>query len=169
MLHTYRLAVPFLLLGVLDGAGPTRTPLVRVVDLSIGEERPVELCDGSRVSVRLAGVEEIRDPVRDAVRSARATVEVDGVRAVLTSSTYHLPVTVGTARVDCPVTKGYLSNATQDAWGLVEDARLRLWPAASPAIDPATFACPVVQAWFASDTQMANEPTFVDGGERPAC
>ena len=30
-----------------------------------------------------------------------------------------------------------------------------------------TFIYPAKQAWFASPTQMANEPTYVDGGERP--
>jgi hypothetical protein len=41
-----------------------------------------------------------------------------------------------------------------------------LWPAGSPWITPGTFLYPVKQKWFAADTQMANEPVFVDGGER---
>ena len=55
----------------------------------------------------------------------------------------------------------------QNAWALEKDARLRLWPAGSPWIEPGTFSYPVRQRWFASDTQMANEPVYVDGAELP--
>ncbi|MCA9132619.1 MAG: peptidoglycan DD-metalloendopeptidase family protein, partial [Planctomycetales bacterium] len=51
-------------------------------------------------------------------------------------------------------------------WGLDKDARLRLWPASSPLVRPETFCYPVKQKWFATDTQMANDPVYVDGGER---
>src|SRR5205823_13601683 len=47
-------------------------------------------------------------------------------------------------------------------------ARIRLWPAGSPWIDPTSFLYPARQRWFASSTQMANEPTYVDGGEQPS-
>jgi hypothetical protein len=33
---------------------------------------------------------------------------------------------------------------------------------------PGTFVYPARQRWFASATQMANEPVYVDGGEEPA-
>jgi murein DD-endopeptidase MepM/ murein hydrolase activator NlpD len=145
---------------------PTRTPLVQVIDLNIGESQEVELCNGEKARVKLLDVQETRDTLRDAVRVARVEVEVNGQPITLTSSTYHLPSTVAGVQIDCPVTKGYLRNST-DAWGLVKDARLRLWPAGSPLVAPGTFVYPVKQCWFASDTQMANEPVFVDGGERP--
>jgi hypothetical protein len=48
---------------------------------------------------------------------------------------------------------------------LEKDARLRLWPAGSPRERPGTFGYPVRQRWFASSTQMANEPVYVDHGE----
>jgi murein DD-endopeptidase MepM/ murein hydrolase activator NlpD len=54
-----------------------------------------------------------------------------------------------------------------DAWGLEKDARLRLWPAEGPLIDVNTFMYPARQRWFATNTQMANEPSHVDGGEKP--
>src|SRR5581483_4905087 len=54
-----------------------------------------------------------------------------------------------------------------DACGLDKDARVRLWPAGSPWINPGTLRYPARQRWFASDTHMANEPVFVDGGENP--
>jgi len=34
-------------------------------------------------------------------------------------------------------------------------------------MEPGTFTYPVKQRWFASDTQMSNQPVFVDGGETP--
>src|SRR6266545_404561 len=144
-----------------------RTPLVRVVDLNIGEAHQVKLSSGKTVAVKLIEVKEIRDSVRSAVRRAEVTVEVDGQRGQLVSATYHLPTALGPVQIDCPITKGYYSNTNADAWGLVKDARLRLWPADSPLVTPGTFLYPVKQRWFASATQMANEPTFVDGVERP--
>jgi len=96
-------------------------------------------------------------------------VEAAGREVSLISSTYHLPITVGNVQIDCPVTEGYTTNSSKDnAWGLTKAARLRLWPADSPWIRPGTFIYPVKQCWFATDTQMANVPTFVDGGELPS-
>jgi murein DD-endopeptidase MepM/ murein hydrolase activator NlpD len=86
----------------------------------------------------------------------------------LTSATYHLPVTIAGVQIDCPVTKGYVQpGARGNRWALEKDARLRLWPAGAPWIAPGTFVYPARQRWFASNTQMANEPVFVNGGERP--
>jgi murein DD-endopeptidase MepM/ murein hydrolase activator NlpD len=143
-------------------------PLLRVVDLSVGESQRVRLCDGREVTVKLLDLEERRDAVRDAVREARVRVEVDGKLVELVSATYHLPRTVGSVQIDCSITKGYYSNTTRDAWGLDKDARIRLWPADSPLLRPGTFGYPVKQRWFATLTQMGNEPTFVDGCERPS-
>ena len=92
---------------------------------------------------------------------------MDGQRAWLTSANYRLPVTVGKVRVDCPITKGYTKNSSSDAWGLEKDARLRLWPAGSPLMNPGTFVYPIRQRWFASSSQMANEPCYVDHGDQP--
>ncbi len=147
---------------------PTRTPLARAVDLDLGESAEVELCDGKKAGVKLLGLRETRDDIRSAVRRAQLTIEVNGQPATLTSAMYHLPVTLAGVRIDCPITKGILSNSNEDAWGLVKDARFRLWPADSPLVVPGSLVYPVEQRWFASGTQMANEPTFIDGGERPA-
>ncbi|MCK4965725.1 peptidoglycan DD-metalloendopeptidase family protein, partial [bacterium] len=59
------------------------------------------------------------------------------------------------------------SNTNQNSWGLEKDARLRLWPAGSPLLLAGSFGYPVKQRIFADDTQMANEPTYVDWGENP--
>ena len=154
----------------LNAADRTTTlePLFRSVDLQVNEQRELELVDGSRVRVKLLCVDEMRDALRGAVRRARVAVEINGESLVLTSAKYNLPVAFGGVQIDCPVTKGYVSNSRQgNPWGLLKDARLRIWPADSPWIKPGTFLYPVKQRWFASATQMANEPTYVDGGEVP--
>jgi len=166
-----RLLCVLLLLGPLAGPGfavpetdkPAMEPLLRVVDLRVGQEATVELCDGSQARVKLLDLVEKRDSLRNAVRRGVVTVEVNGHEATLTSATYHLPVTVGDVQIDCALTKGCLENG--DHWGLDADARFRLWPAGSPWIRPGTFTYPVRQKWFASYTLMANE---IGDGERPA-
>jgi murein DD-endopeptidase MepM/ murein hydrolase activator NlpD len=149
-------------------ASPARPTLSRTVDLNLGESVEVVLSDGKPATVKLVDLQETRDSVRDAVRLAEVTIEVNGQRKQIASANYRLPTNVGGVLVDCPITKGYYSNAHQDAWGLVKDARLRLWPAKSPLIEPGEFIYPVKQRWFATATQMANEPTYVDGVERPS-
>lgn len=146
---------------------PPIAPLVRIVDLSIGETRTVKLADGSSASVELQTLTEKRDSLRDAIREARVEIVLNGKPAALIAGNYQLPITVGGVRIDCSITRGYLSNSGRDSWGLKKDARFRLWPAGSPLMRPGTFGYPLRQRWFASGTQMANEPTFVDGGERP--
>jgi len=144
-------------------------PLVRVADLNVGESQTVELCDGSQAVVKLLDLKETRDDIRNAVRKAVATVDINGRTVSLVSSTYRLPTTIAGVQIDCPITKGYLQNSSKEnAWGLARDARIRLWPAGSPLMRPGTFVYPVRQRWFATDTQMANVPTFVDGGELPS-
>ncbi len=147
--------------------GPSKSePLVRVVDLNLGESTEVTLCDGSQVTVKLVDLQEARDEVSHAVRRAEVTVEVNGQQGTLVSATYHLPQTIGGVQIDCSVTRGYNENGSPSFWGLEKDARLRLWPAASPLVKPGTFTYPAKQKWFATDTQMANDPVYVDGGER---
>lgn len=148
---------------------PTRQPLARVVDLNVGESAEVVLCDGSKAAVKLLDLKETADDIRGAVRRAVATVQIGGVAGPTTivSGNYNLPVKAGSIQIDCPITKGYTRNANGDHWALTRDARLRLWPAGSPWMEPGTFVYPIKQRWFATHTQMANEPVFADGGERP--
>ncbi len=147
--------------AALSGADPA-TPIRRVVDLSVGETAEVTLGNGEAVRVRLLEVTETTDALRDAVIAAKAKVQVDGQEVWLSSANYQLPVTIGKVQVDCPITKGYYRNTGADTWGLVKEARLRFWPAGSPWIEPGTFTYPARQRWFASMTQMANEPCYVD-------
>lgn len=147
-------------------------PLHASVDLSLGETADVELPDGSRATLKLLGLKEAVDEVNGAVRRAEVDVEIDGRRTLLVSATYHLPTPVGRVQIDCPVTKGYTAKARKggsgsNVWGLEKDARFRIWPAGAPWIEPGSFSYPAAQRWFATLTQMANEPVFADGGDRP--
>jgi hypothetical protein len=147
---------------------PTLMPLVRTIDLNVGEAQEVELAGGKKATVKLLDLKEARDELRGAVRTAEVTVEVNGKKVTLVSANYRLPVTVAGVRIDCPVTKGFRERtSTGNVWGLDKDARLRLWPEGSPLMNPVTFRYPARQRWFASATQMANEPVHVDGGEVP--
>jgi murein DD-endopeptidase MepM/ murein hydrolase activator NlpD len=147
---------------------PSRTPLVRTVDLAIGESQSVTLANGKTATVKLLSLDEPRDPIRSGVREPRVRVEVNGSSTELISGNYNLPVEVGGVQVDCPITAGYRSNSGEDSWGLLKDARIRIWPSGSPWIEPESFVYPARQRWFASMTQMANEPAYVDGGESPS-
>jgi murein DD-endopeptidase MepM/ murein hydrolase activator NlpD len=151
---------------------PTLPSPFVAVDLAIGESQTVTLANGEQVTVKLVDVQDVRDTLRGAVRKSAVKVEVAGQPLTLGSGTYHLPVTAGKVQIDCPVTKGYVARANKtsaniDAWGLDKDARLRLWTAGQPVIDVKTFMYPARQAWFATGTQMANEPSYIDGGEKP--
>jgi len=140
-------------------------PLFRAVDIDVGATDTVQFSDGRRATVKLLSTSETRDKARSAIREARAEVEINGSRATLSCGNYRLPVTLGGVQVDCTVTKAYYQNTNHDHWGLEKDARLRLWPAGSPFMPPGAMVYPVRQRWFASRTQMGNEPTYVDAGE----
>jgi len=126
-------------------------PLLRTVDLNVGQEAEVTLCDGSTARIKLLDLNEQRDDLRQAVRTAQVNVLVNGRQVTLTSANYNLPVTVGSVQIDCTVTRGCVQPG-KTPWALDADARFRLWPAGSKWIRPGTFACPARQRWFASDT-----------------
>jgi len=153
--------------GITCSKTPTRKPLRVVIDLNIGESRKVKLNNGEIANVKLLDIIETRDEVCSAVRSVQVKVAVNGEEITLNSANYNLPVTAADVQIDCPITKGYYTNTNQESWGLEKDARLRLWSGGSPFIEPELFCYPVKQRWLANDTQMANEPTFVDWGEDP--
>jgi murein DD-endopeptidase MepM/ murein hydrolase activator NlpD len=157
-------AVPFFLF--FTNLAVAQQPLFRTVDIDVGTTDRVQFSDGKRATVKLLSTSETRDKARSAIREARADVEINGSRATLFCGNYRLPVTLGGVQVDCTLTKAYYQNTDHDHWGLVKDARLRLWPAGSPFMPPGSMVYPVRQRWFASRTQMANEPTYVDEGER---
>ena len=146
---------------------PTIPPTLRAVDLSIGESAEVTFADGSHAKATLLDLQEQRDTLSKAVRSARVHVEINGQKLWLTSANYNLPQTAGNVQVDCPITRGYNADSSENSWGLEKDARLRLWPAGASWIEPGTFVYPIKQRWFATMTQFSNEPTYVDGGDKP--
>lgn len=155
-------------LSVAEPARSALVALLRTADLNVGESHEIELDGGKKAVVKLIDLKETRDELRNAVRVAEVTVEVNGRKATLVSGNYRLPVTVAGVRIDCPVTKGFREGtSTGNVWELDKDARLRVWPEGSPLMNPGTFRYPAKQRWFASGTQMANEPVHVDGGEIP--
>src|SRR6266568_3697873 len=163
-----------LIMGMLCILAPTalaaeREPLFRTLDLDRGELQEIELGNGKKVSVKLVEVKEERDSLRSAIRRADITVEINGTSTTLTSAMYHLPITVGDIQIDCPVTKGYYDrhDPFEDSWGLDKEARVRIWPKDSSWMESGTFAYPAKQRWFASATQIGNEPSYVDGGDHP--
>src|SRR5262245_29024601 len=85
---------------------PTRSPLLTTVDLDVNESQTLTLTDGTRTTVKLLRLDESRDALRDAVREARVQVEFGGTSLILTSATYHLPVSIGGVQIDCPITQG---------------------------------------------------------------
>lgn len=101
------------------------TPLetfLRTVDLNVNESEVVQLADGGRATVKLLKVTETRDSMRLAVRRAEVNVELNGQNVTLESGNYHLPINAAGVQVDCPVTKGYVTNSSQgNMWGLLND------------------------------------------------
>src|SRR5690606_3825394 len=120
-------------------------PLLRTVDLDVGEAVQVELHDGSKAEVELLRVEPVVDPVFDAVREVKVHIKINGEEKTVYSGNYRLPVTVGGVQVDCPVTGDYYKRSSTDWWGLEKQARLRLWPGGSPFIWPGSLVYPVNQ------------------------
>ena len=151
----------------LFAVAPEIVPLHHTLDLSVNES--VEVAVGrAKTTVRLVSISSTADSLRDAVRDASVDVEIGGARLHLSCGNYNLPVRTGAVQVDCPLNRLLLANSNRNPWGLVKDARLRLWPANSPFLQPGTFVYPLKQKWFVGDTQMANEPTFQTGDERPS-
>jgi murein DD-endopeptidase MepM/ murein hydrolase activator NlpD len=146
---------------------PTINPASRTVDLKIGETAEITFADGKTASLKLLDLQEKVDSMSAAVREAKVHVEVNGQKTWLTSANYNLPQTIAGVQIDCPITRGYNANSGDDSWALQKDARLRLWPAGSPWIESGTFVYPLKQRWFAGMTQFSNEPTYVDGGDKP--
>ena len=74
------LVVLFLVVPLLAAESwpPAIEPLLRSVDLNVGESCEVKLSDGSSAAVKLLDLKEIRDDLRQAVREARVAIEVNG-------------------------------------------------------------------------------------------
>ena len=71
-------------------------------------------------------------------------------------------------QIDIPITKDFKQGDPDDMdkWHLTKYALVRMWPEGSPFMPPGTFVYPVKQRWFASRTQMCNEPVNKDPAEK---
>src|SRR2546421_1199017 len=169
--HRVRNALAIILISLLAPAAwaALTEPLFRTIDIDRGETQEVKLLDGQKVTVKLLDVQDERDSLRSAIRRASIQVAINGAVATVISGTYQLPIAVGGVQIDCPVTRAYYDrhDPFEDSWGLEKDARVRIWPKDSPWMEKGTFAYPAKQRWFASPTQIGNEPSYVDGGDHP--
>ena len=84
----------FLVATVVIGADEPKKPLFATVDLDRGETVEVRLPGGGKSTVKLVEVKETRDSLREALRRADVTVEINGRTTTLTSGNYRLPVRV---------------------------------------------------------------------------
>ena len=155
-------------LGISCTDKPVTTPVRVIAELNIGESQDILLNNGETVKLKLLHIDVFRDSLRNAIRAAHVKISVDGREITLNSGNYNLPVAVGKVQIDCPVVNDYNSDSRRNSWGLLKDARFRIWPEGSPFITPGTFAYPVKQEWLASMSQTGNEPTYVDWGENLA-
>lgn len=137
---------------------PAPTSLVRTVDLDVGESAAVELSDGATARVKLVHVEARREPVTRMIEDVTAVAEINGERVSLVVGNYRLPVAAGGVQVDATAAAPLAEDSSFDWWKLRKAARLRLWPAGSPWIEPGTFVYPIKQRWFGSTTWYSNEP-----------
>ncbi len=138
-------------------ADETVSPLVRVVDLNVGESHQIQLHNGDSCTVSLLDVRVDRDRVMQAIRRVEVDVKVNGEKTTLVSGLYRLPQTVGGVQIDCPVTVDYNRDSHVDHWAIEKNVRLRLWPRDSDWIQPGSFVYPIGQQWFGSQTWFSNE------------
>jgi murein DD-endopeptidase MepM/ murein hydrolase activator NlpD len=92
------------------------------------------------------------------IEDVTVVAEINGETVKLGVGNYHLPVTVRGVQVDSTAAAPMAEDSNYDWWKLRKTARLRLWPAGSPWIEPGTFVYPIKQRWFASTTWFSNEP-----------
>ena len=102
------------------------TPIRVVAELNIGQTKEITLNNGGKVKLTLLGIDETRDDVRNIIREVKLHIKVDGEDVALSSGNYNLPVCVGKVKIDCPVTKGYLSNSMRDLWKITKDLEAQL-------------------------------------------
>ena len=160
-LKTPSMLRPWLLLSLLTtGLHAADAVLHRTIDLNIGETQQVTFADGTKAQVKLLQVDEQRDAVINTLAAAVVTVEINGERGQLTCGNYRLPVVIGGEQVDTPAVRAYMKDSGFDWWVLEKDARVRVWPAGSPWVQPGSFLYPAKQRWFASMTWYSSEPVW---------
>ena len=141
---------------------------VHQITLALGESVVFTTRLGENKRVSLIRVNETRDSIRDAVRSAEAIVSVDGESSGVPVGGYSMPTVVNGVKLDVAVTRGYLKrNLKTDQWRLPDgkDAIIRFWDADAPLLEPGTFVYPVRQRFLSSLTQVGNEAVHVNGAE----
>ena len=130
------------------------------VDMKVEEPFVYKLANGKEKKITVVSYEETRDKLRNAVRRAVVTVDVDGVRGNISVALYNMPRVINGVKLDAAVTKGYMGN--QRMWArwdfdLNADVRMRFWNPNQPLLEPGTFCCPLKQRLNACTTIFSNE------------
>lgn len=143
----------------------TRFPLI--VEMNLGETVEVNLKKDQSIKLKLVKLQEDRDSLRHALRSAKATIEINGQQFSVYCENYTLAKSIEEYEIDveCMATKGLMQNPMHDGWALAKDVRLRIHPLYENYFSANEFIYPLERPIFSGDTQLGNEPTFVDGGE----
>lgn len=131
-------------------------PLVRFVDVNVGEAATVTLSNGETAAVKLLAMKNERDPAIRGIWRTTVTVEVNGAKAEIVSGVYNLPRLVGGVQIDCTATGDLVPESHVDHWDLHKDARLRLWPRGSRWIAKGTFTPPLQERMFAGTNWYDN-------------
>lgn len=159
MIPTRAFAAACIILLAATASAADFTPIVRFVDLNIGESQAVTLSNGKQVTVKLLDVKEERDPNAKSIWRSTAIVDIDGDKAEVVMTTMNLPKTVGKCQIDCIATRNYVADSYENYWEIHKDARLRLWPKGSPWIEPGTFVYPLQNVrWMAANVGYSNIP-----------
>ncbi len=139
-----------------------------VFDLALHETVQFTLSTGTH-TIQLLEVREPRCSVRGLIRFPSILVNINGEQAEIPAGLYHMPQIVNGVKIGCSVTRGVALAVGKhlDVYALDKDARIRCWAPSDPLFGPEPLVYPAKQTWFATMTQMANERTYVDGGELP--
>ena len=137
------------------------------VDLNVGQSASVKLPNGRQAAVKLLRL--TGDPRPGAACGSRSPGDRGDQRKTGHPHFGQLSLADhGGRRASGLLGRARLRAAGQEPLGAgTTTPGCGCGPCGAPWIQPGTFVYPLRQRWFASATQMANEPVFVDGGEEP--
>lgn len=132
-----------------------------ITDMNLGETIQVGFKKKQLIKIKLATLKENRDSVRNALRSAKVELEIEGIIYPVYCENYTLPKDLDAhgIKVECLATKGLNLES------LKKDVRLRFYPISRHYFYYDQFMFPLESPLFSNDTQLGNEPVFVNGGE----
>lgn len=145
-----------------------RTPYPMIADMNVGETVEFRFeRRGTLHKLKLIDFKEEKDEFRGAVRSAKLNVEVNGEAFPVFCENYTLSKYIKEHRiqVECMATRGLVDTGKENAWSLSKDVRIRISPYYFYHFAIGEFVYPLENPLFTGETQLGNEPVFVNGGE----